>query len=328
MTIGEVIGPYVPYRVPESEEEKLFWQWVAKAYAPENAENLYRLYLTGEKDVRKSRQWDYFQGLGLSKWDVADMPEYLAPLKEGRPQPEKFGVSEDTLQTFAGISEKAQDYKLRLLLKSGTINDYQVRDILEELNKRQQQEQLGVFSVPVKTTEERDKARVEELRATDRRGVGGIPEWQLERWKQRVEKGEITQEAVSSFIDRREASQERASQRRRQQAQWQFNPPRPELGAAFEETRAGIGGTLPFQDWFGSRFPSILARFQATLPKLTQAGFPGLTPREAETQIEQSWAERLRRRTPELREEYATRFPFGSERYPSRFAPRITTVGF
>ncbi len=176
--------------------------------------------------------------------------------------------------------------------------------------------------------EQVDKDKVERLRAEGRVGVGGIPEWQLERWEQRIDKGEISQEAVSSFIDRREESQQRRERRARQRAQWQFAPPRPEFGAGFEEVKEGVGGTLPFQDWFGSRFPSLVAKFQATLPDLTQAGFPGLTPRQAETQIEQQWAEVLKRRTPQLREEFATRFPFGPQGRPERFAPRIQTVGF
>ncbi len=89
-----------------------------------------------------------------------------------------------------------------------------------------------------------------------------------------------------------------------------------------------MGGTLPFQDWFGSRFPSLVAKFKSTLPNLTQRGFPGLSPRQAEAQIEQQWAEVLKRRTPQLREEFATRFPFGPQGRPERFAPPIQTVGF
>ena len=43
---------------------------------------------------------------------------------------------------------------------------------------------------------------------------------------------------------------------------------------------------------------------------------------------EKGWAEYLKRREPELREEYETRYPWGMYGRPSLYQPRIRTISF
>jgi len=100
----------------------------------------------------------------------------------------------------------------------------------------------------------------------------------------------------------------------------------PEYQRAFTETAMGLAGPQPFRDWFGSQYPSIVAQFKTTIPKLEERYWPGLGPKEVEERVEQTWAEYLK--TPRFREEYATRYPLGQYGRPWAFAPRIQTVRF
>lgn len=93
-------------------------------------------------------------------------------------------------------------------------------------------------------------------------------------------------------------------------------PPEPftEFGTA-EEFRTGfdVPQTEQAISWFRSRFPRLIEQFQAK-PK--------------EEQIAQTWQELLKKRKPELREQFARLSPFQRGQRPGAFAPRITTVGF
>ena len=83
----------------------------------------------------------------------------------------------------------------------------------------------------------------------------------------------------------------------------------------FEEVRAGVVGPRPWTDWFESKFSRELGRFRAALP--SKELLPG-----------KRWAEYLKKRKPELKEEYATRYPYGIGGRPWAFQQKIKTVDF
>lgn len=293
---------------------RTFWEWVETKYSPEEIEVI-------KRDYTAILQF-YVNNIQGTQWDVG-----MERLPPGRPQPEKYGITEndwETLEMLSGSPQRLQR-ELEKWVSTGYINQYQARDIWDEVAARGQRRIAEEFiGVPVTTPEERQAEKVEALRRTGRVGIAGIPEWQLEQWEQRVRAGEITEEEVGRYIERREET----ARKRKRAAVWRYAPPRPEYGRAFEEERAGLGGPQPWRSWFESQYPSLVSRFKATLPRMEQRFYPGLTPREAERQIEETWAERLRKRKPELREEYATRYPYGMGARPWAMAPRIQTVGF
>ena len=83
----------------------------------------------------------------------------------------------------------------------------------------------------------------------------------------------------------------------------------------FEEVRAGVVGARPWTDWFESKYSRELGRFRAVLPY--EEKLPG-----------KRWAEYLKKREPELEEEYKERFPYGIGGRPWAFQPKIKTVSF
>ena len=64
----------------------------------------------------------------------------------------------------------------------------------------------------------------------------------------------------------------------------------------------------------------------ATQPRLEQRFWAGLSPREVEERVEESWREVLRKRIPALREERARLSPFQRGERPGVFAPRVQTL--
>lgn len=305
-------------------EEEAFWEWASKTYSPEEVEILRRY-----TDIRGSAYWAYFVEnvyTGFPRMPVERLPR-------GRPTPEKYGINEtdwQVLMMVSGNPAKVQR-ELETWLSTGYINQYQARDIGDELNVRLRQAQLELF-YPETAPELKAKARKEEiarLKETGEVGITGIPRWQLETWEDRVKAGEITSEEVTRYIEKREALQEKRVAKQRLATAWRYEPPEPEYGRAFEEERLGLGGAQPWRSWFESQYPTLVSRFKLTIPKMEQRYWEyGLRPREVEARVEKTWAEYLKKRKPELREEYATRYPFGVGGRPWAFAPRIQTVKF
>ena len=96
-------------------------------------------------------------------------------------------------------------------------------------------------------------------------------------------------------------------------------PPRfAEFEPTFAEVSATVSGTQRMKDFFQSRFPELLRRFQALQPET----LPTADIQEA------NWAEFLRKRIPKIQEEFAQQSPFARGERPSVFQPRIKTVGF
>lgn len=315
---------------------RTFWAWLQTKYSPEEIEGI-----TADPD--RYFQF-YLNNIYGTQWDVTYEPPFEA-------DPAKYGLAPIDWQSLTSIQydEAALKSRLEQMVSGGRIDKAQAADIWDDLQTQgiqdvrsrrgaQLREQFMIFATGQhispedrETTEDRivrqQKEEVEALRRTGRRGITGIPEWQLKQWEQRVEKGEITEEQVTAYIERRFESQARAATRQKKAFAWQVSPPRPEFEVAFGEV--GLGGALPYQDWFKSQFPSIVSKFKLTIPKLEQQYWTGMKPSEVEEEIEtKTWPEYLRKRQPELRGEYATRYPFGQYGRSGAFAPRIQTVGF
>jgi len=315
---GEYPEPEEPDRETE-ESLSAFYEWVSKTYSSAFAEHL--------KTSTPGHRRNY---LNYFFTNVYRKPE---PLPRGRPTQEKWPVDLDwkALMMLSGSPQRVEA-ELRKWLSTGYITQFQARDIWSELEVRVRRATTGLLYGEVETAPEaivrRRKEEIARLKETGERGIAGIPKWQLETWEDRVKAGEITSEEVTRYIERREEAEEARVGRRRMVRAWQYAPPQPEYARAFEEERVGLGGPQPWKSWFESQYPSLVSRFRATLPKMVPSAYPGMYPGEAEEQIEETWAETLRKRRPELREEYATRYPFGMGGRPWAFAPRIQTVGF
>ena len=122
---------------------------------------------------------------------------------------------------------------------------------------------------------------------------------------------------------------EQYQQYTRQRA-WETQGVRPKYGRIFAETKTRLTGPEPWREWFSSQFSRIAAEFETTIPRFEEQHWPGLTPKEVERRVEETWAEYLK--TPKFREEYAARFPFGGTygqpAKPWAYQPRIQTVAF
>jgi len=327
MPDGEKPDVVVPARIKEWEypdyigpepEKSGFWKWLRETYGTEVVE----YYKTLPPEHQRS-YLNYFFTYVYQK-----EPE---PLPRGRPTAEKWPADLDwqALMMLSGSSAKVES-QLRKWMSTGYITQFQARDIWNELSSRVGRAETELFYGGVETAPEalarRRKEEIARLKETGEVGIGNIPKWQLETWKDRVKAGELKQEQVTAYIEKREEAEEVRVGRRRMARAWQYAP-QPEYETAFEKERAGLGGAQPWKDWFSSQYPSLVSRFKAEYP-FKREEYPGLYPAEAKVKYEKTWAERLRERKPELREEYATRYPFGMGARPWAYQPRIQTVGF
>jgi len=110
------------------------------------------------------------------------------------------------------------------------------------------------------------------------------------------------------------------------QRAWETQRVTPRYGRIFGETKTRLTGPEPWKEWFSSQFGRIASEFETTIPRFEERYWPGLTPKEVEKRVEETWAEYLK--TPRFREEYATRYPFGMGGKPWAYQPRIQTVAF
>jgi len=85
--------------------------------------------------------------------------------------------------------------------------------------------------------------------------------------------------------------------------------PTPQYRPAYEA--AGMG-SQPYRDWFERQYSAELSRYREGV----------------ETPTEESWATYLKKREPQLREEWAGLSPWERGERPSYFAPAIKTVQF
>ena len=246
--------------------------------------------ISEDEGVRGTIWQHYVTKIADTQWDVG----YQAP-ERGRPQPEKYGINETdwlTLEMLAGNPAKLQR-ELETWIGTGYISQVQARDIWDEVNTRVTQAATTLMATGY--TEEEwpaEHARRLKLRETARKEVE-VAETQA-RWRGIPLSVEAEEAKARSLIK-----------------------PFTEYGAGLERIRTGFAGEVPqterWQDWFRSRYPRIIEQFE-------------VKP-EAE-RTEKGWAEYLKRKKPEIKEQYYKQTPYERGERPSAFAPRIQTVGF
>lgn len=106
--------------------------------------------------------------------------------------------------------------------------------------------------------------------------------------------------------------------------------PQPRYEPALEELRESYKGEVPqtenWMDWFRSKYPRLMEQFEAKLPRQEPVSYEQSKVIEAQT--EKSWADFLKSRKSQLKEEYYKQTPYMRGERPSAFAPRITSIRF
>ncbi len=92
----------------------------------------------------------------------------------------------------------------------------------------------------------------------------------------------------------------------------------PQYEPAFEEMVGGLAGPQRWKDWFEGKYSKLLGQFRRTLP----------TPAPVAGEVEKTWAEYLRKRKPELKEEWWSLPSYQRGERPRAFQPPIRQVQF
>ena len=109
---------------------------------------------------------------------------------------------------------------------------------------------------------------------------------------------------------------------------WQKERVTPEYSRIFTQYAPELEGSQPWKDWFESNYSSLVAKFEASIPEFEAKYWKDKRPKEVEEEVEAGWAEWLKKKTPELKEEYQTKYPYGIQGRPWAFSPRVQTVQF
>ncbi len=92
----------------------------------------------------------------------------------------------------------------------------------------------------------------------------------------------------------------------------------PQYEPAFEEMVGGLAGPQRWKDWFEGKYSKLLGQFRRTLP----------TPAPVAGEVEKTWAEYLKKRKPELKEEWWSLPSYQRGERPRAFQPPIRQVQF
>lgn len=138
--------------------------------------------------------------------------------------------------------------------------------------------------------------------------------------KTRSEALGITEKTQEAYWEREEEAEKKA----RVEALSVPYQPTPRYAAGFEAIRPTTG-TEPYLDYFSSHYSELLGGFQTILPRYEGRVLPEQVAAET-ARIEKSWAEYLKKKTPEIKERFYALSPSARGEYPSRYAPPIRTV--
>lgn len=269
-----------------------FYIWLAsqpgyEGISPEKARELFQGWEQPQQETVYSR---YLEAL---------KPPEPRPLPLGRPQPEKYGITEQdwqVLMMLSGNPAKVQR-ELEKWISTGMINQFQARDIWGELDVRVRQATAQFLFG--EDPEDRERRLAREAR-----------EEKEEEWAR-------TQREIAELGGMGPAAWERAGERR-QRERWERGMVGLDYGVGLEEMRAGfaVPQTERWRDWFRSKYPRLIEQFKAQ-------EFKDISVSPTKT-----WTEYLEKRKPEIREQWYGMTPYERGERPSVFAPRIQTVGF
>ncbi len=211
-------------------------------------------------------------------------------LPQGRLQPDEFEITDVDWKTLQMLPPNRIEDELKRWLDTGYINQYQARDIWDELDYRMRRASATLLATGY--TEE---------------------EWPAEYAKQQA-----AREAARRAAERAKKYRTPTSYGRRTSFPRKAVPkPFTEYGAGLEEMRVGFAEEMPkterWRDWFRSKYGRLTEQFEAKP--------------EAE-RTEKTWREHLEGRRAEIREQWYGLPPYERGERPSVFAPRIKTVAF
>jgi len=285
------------------EQEKAYQEWVRQTYAPDAADAI----LSGEAYDPKvgNIYWDYFL---TNVWDVEQEAE---PSKYPHIAREKihYGLTPTDWSVLFPYIRKPEFLlkRLQTWIDTGYITKEQAKAIRDQARG---QSPSVLYSWTMEGMKkhladvEKDEARVTYPTRREE-------DWENKLWA-RVKAGELTSEQAISYLDRREEARARAIRRRKLAAQ------PVEFGPALEEIRAEFAEEMPpterWRDWFRSKYGLLVEQYKGQVPEAQRS--------------EKSWREYLKRRKPEIREQFWKLSPYERGERPSVFAPRITTVRF
>lgn len=242
---------------------------------------------------------------------LADVPQFeyfvknvytdpFVELPAGRPDPEKFGLTEDDWRTLMMLGRDPQRITTELQgwLDTGYITQFQARDIYDEADLRLRQAE-AILSSTGFTQAEWDLLSSEE-KAAHMQKVGGF--------------APKTTRQPTGFQGPLNIEEMRARGARRVVVPEPFTEFGPELEKLRESFLGGVPQTERWRDWFRSRYPRLIEQFTAKTPE--------------EERGPETWADFLRGRRTGIREQFSRLSPFERGERPSVQAPRITTVGF
>jgi len=217
--------------MPEGEREqrearaRAYQEWLESTYTPAQIKAI----LSGEMyDPRVGNiYWDYFLRNVL--------PPPALPI--GRPQPEKYGLTDNDWQTLMmiGGNPKALERELTKWYQSEKINDYQVRDILEEIDVRLSRARGTLLATGF--TEE---------------------EWPAEYQRRITESKKAKEQERLAYAGRHGMLFDRPLAK---------PVPFTEYGVGLEEMRTGFEVLFPqtqrWKEWFRSKYPRMIEQFEA-----------------------------------------------------------------
>ena len=337
-----------------------FEDWLQTAYTPEQVQSL------STADTWKINEDFYNQALDYYMKYIQGTPEETGG-ESFRRQPETFGLSATDLRLLKGMSDAGKERQLDSWYSTGKIDEYQLMGLLADWSRKKSRATEGFIYTGAFAAQQRWEAQQAEEREREAAGAIRRQEAEqrslLEkaqeasdyaakaarseaytRWQYAQSPTEIYRQRVSDA--RKKAGRAMYAAQRAAEAAGLREVPysaytkytkpvtpwtqavTPEYSRIFTQASMGLTGAEPWKDWFASQYPSMVAQFKTTIPPLEQQYWTGLTSQEAEKKVEQSWAEYLRRQTGEQEQKYQSQYPFGQNRKPWAYAPRIQTVAF
>lgn len=304
MVMPPRIKPFVPPDIEvgrDPEKDRSFWAWVARTYTPRQVE------IIQSEDYDFSSIWEhYVTRIYGTQWDVG----YRAT---GLEDPEAYGVTGADWQRLTGLirDEARLQGLLQGWIDQERISQSQAADIWDELRGQiirasraaasaQFRTEYALYATGQKEFPEDRARRLARALAAEKE-----EEWARTR-REIAELGGMSPAAWARSEERRRRERELAGFRE------------IGYGPGLEEMRAGLAEEMPrterWRDWFRSKYPRMVEQFEAKVPERER--------------VEKTWAEYLKKRKPEFREEWYGLSPWERGERPGVYAPRIQTVGF
>jgi len=223
-----------------------------------------------------------------------------------QPRKDRFGITPEDWRVLEilGANRERLASQFQRWFDAGYITPEEGESIWYELDNRLKAYQYNIPREEAAITQAREAGEVEEA-------------IKAEEWRTRPIGMKLTPERYTEYV--------KSEAWKGAQPEAEYGPTYTALGETF---RGEIPQTETWLSWFSSRYPSIVAKFEATQPKFERVAYPGLSPEEASEKREKGWAEYLRSIKPQITREWYKQSPYARGERPGVYAPRIQKVGF